>query len=126
MAGLSDLGDRALAELMRKSIRTGPAQPSALNSAQWATAKADAPIDNDLQGYLRRLHRRLDSSEVAELLDYKVETVYRRIKCEGLPAHKDGTRWKFDPAEIARWIEKRDERPKMIRPPMRVDDTTQA
>jgi excisionase family DNA binding protein len=125
MAGLSDLGDKVLADLMRKSIRSGSVGESGLGSAPALTEKAVVPIGDDLQGYLRGLHRWLDSSEVADLLHYKVETVYRRIKCEGLPAHKDGRQWKFDSAEVAQWIEKRNGIPNMIRPPMRADNTLQ-
>jgi len=125
MAGLSDLGDKVLAELMRKSIRSGSVGGSGLESVPSPTEKAVNSIDDDLQDYLRRLHRWLDSAEVADLLHYKVDTVYRRIKSEGLPAHKDGRQWKFDPAEVAQWMERRIGISKMIKPPMRPENTAQ-
>jgi excisionase family DNA binding protein len=58
--------------------------------------------DNVLD-YLQRLHRYLAVSEVAKLLRKHPETIYRHIKEDGLPAIKDGRRWKIDSAALADW-----------------------
>jgi excisionase family DNA binding protein len=68
----------------------------------------------------------LGVSDVAKLLNCHAETVYRRIRYEGLPAHKDGARWKFDPAEVSHWMRKRNEISDMVSPPMKADNTVRS
>lgn len=110
---------------MRKRVMGGAIGKPGLSSTSAPTKKAAVPIGDDLQDYLRTVRRWLDASEVAALLHYQVETVYRRIKCEGLPAHKDGKRWKFDPSEVGHWMKKRNDDSAIARPPMRSDRTTE-
>ena len=62
--------------------------------------------DNVL-AYLERLPRYLAVSEVAKLLRKHSETIYRHINEDGLPAIKDGRRWKIDSAALADWYRKR-------------------
>jgi excisionase family DNA binding protein len=105
MVGLAELTDKVLADLMRERIRSGLVSQSTSRSPHASREKITPPVGDDLPGYLRMLHRWLCTSEIADLLHCHVETVYRRIKYEELPAHRDGRRWKFDPAEVAHWIE---------------------
>jgi excisionase family DNA binding protein len=93
MVALHEFTDRVLANVIRKVARNGfPQQTETI-------AHGD-----DLPKYFCGLHPWMSTSEVADLLHCHVGTVYRRIKGEGLPAKKDGRRWQFDPAKIARWL----------------------
>lgn len=57
--------------------------------------------------YLQQPPRYLAVSEVAKLLRKHSETIYRHINEDGLPAIKDGRRWKIDSAALADWYRKR-------------------
>ena len=41
---------------------------------------------------------------IAEHLDVSQDTVRRRIRNEGMPAHKVGRLWKFKISEVDAWI----------------------
>jgi excisionase family DNA binding protein len=46
----------------------------------------------------------LTASEVAEQLRLNIETMYRLIQNEALPAIKVGRQWRFVEADIQRWM----------------------
>jgi predicted DNA-binding transcriptional regulator AlpA len=58
---------------------------------------------------LRTIKRWIVTKDVGALLHYHTETVYRRVKQEGLPAIRDVRRLKYDPPAIEDWLERRAE-----------------
>jgi len=42
--------------------------------------------------------------EIAEHLGVSQDTVRRRVKNEGMPAHKVGRLWKFKVTEVDEWV----------------------
>ncbi len=61
--------------------------------------------DNVLD-YLERLNLYLTVKEAAKILRKHPETIYRHTKEDGLPAIKDGRRWKIDSSALADWYRK--------------------
>jgi excisionase family DNA binding protein len=59
-------------------------------------------VDNVLD-YLERINCYLTVKEAAKILRKHRETIYRHIKDDGLPAIKDGRRWKIDSRALADW-----------------------
>jgi len=104
---LVELGRTILAYIARSSLAGALAHESGANRKVIKRARAILPVGEDLISYLRSLKRWLITKEVAALLHCHTETIYRRIEHEKLPARRDGKRWKFDPAEIADWVERR-------------------
>ncbi len=49
-------------------------------------------------------HTLLTTQEVADLLRLNVETIYRLVQREGLPAAKIGGQWRFWAAEVRGWV----------------------
>lgn len=59
---------------------------------------------------LERLERRIElmsTVEVCQYLGCHENTLYDRVRKKRLRAIKDGGRWRFDPAEILRYIRER-------------------
>jgi excisionase family DNA binding protein len=75
-------------------------------SVQWGWPVSKDNPEN-LISQLRSLHRFLTAKEVAKLLNCHTETIYKKIKHQGLPTTRDVGRWKIDPHRLADWIEKR-------------------
>ncbi len=46
----------------------------------------------------------LTAQEVADLLRLNVDTIYRLVQREGLPAAKIGGQWRFGVAEVRGWV----------------------
>jgi excisionase family DNA binding protein len=110
---LSGLADKLLADLMRQCIADGSISRFKVSPPPPRQTKQGA---QDLPTYLRGLKRRMRSAEVARLLQINRERLYIRVRSEEVPAHRDGRRWKFDPAEIADWLEEQDRRSQLPDP----------
>jgi excisionase family DNA binding protein len=54
---------------------------------------------------LRGCTRAMKVAEVADLLNLDPDTVVRYANEARIPAFKVGSRWRFDPATLASWIE---------------------
>jgi hypothetical protein len=80
------------ADLMREQIRSGVVSQSNSRLPHAPKEKITPPVGDDIPGYVRMLHKWLCTSEIADILHCHVETVYRRIKYDGSPAHLDGRR----------------------------------
>ena len=61
------------------------------------------PPDSVL-GSLRLQRAYLSASQVGRILGKHRETVYIFISIDGLPAIKDGRRWKVGPIQLADWL----------------------
>jgi len=46
----------------------------------------------------------LSVAQVAEKLGVKPDTVYTWIQKRGLPGHRLGRNWRFDPVEVEDWV----------------------
>ena len=82
------------------------------------------PISEWAEGILRKAARGASSAETLDhhlraqkcisakvlgaILGCSVDTVHRRRRTQGLPAHYDGARWKFFGPEVAAWQANRD------------------
>ena len=51
----------------------------------------------------------MTASEIAQHLRLHIETIYRLIQKEGLPAVKAGGQWRFRVSEVDRWLRVRAE-----------------
>ena len=47
----------------------------------------------------------LTAQEVADLLRLNVDTIYRLVQREGLPAAKIGGQWRFGGVEVLEWVQ---------------------
>jgi len=63
--------------------------------------------EHDLAAKLRRMPGLLTPREAARLMHKHPETLYRMIASKRIAAIRDGSRWKIDPNEVAKWIEQR-------------------
>lgn len=106
----AEMADRILANLVRGSIASALANEVRTNTSSKRHPKAALALGDDLPSYLRSIHRLLSSGEMAAILRWHTETLYRRIKEEDFPAIKDSHRWKFDPIKVATWIEQQMDR----------------
>jgi len=59
-----------------------------------------------ISAQLRKLRRFLSARELAELLNIHPETLYRQTK-KGFPHFRLGSRLKFDPHEVAEYLDAR-------------------
>lgn len=107
----TEMTNRILADLVRSSITNALANDVRTRTKSKRRPKVVMPIGDDLPSYLCTIHRLLNSTEMAAILGWHKETLYRRIKAESFPAIKDKGRWKFDPGKVATWIEERLDRP---------------
>lgn len=57
---------------------------------------------------LRSEHRLLTSRQIATMLSVNLDTLYDWCKQGAVPYMRIGRNFKFDPAEIANWLEKRE------------------
>lgn len=64
-----------------------------------------SPLNQTLTGRLRQRTEHLVPKDVARLLRIHEETARERLKQGRLPGHKDGSRWKTDPGDLADWLE---------------------
>jgi excisionase family DNA binding protein len=71
-------------------------------------------------GNNRSIRKLLTVREVASALHCHPETIYRQIKTDDLPAKRHGNRWKFDPIEVAEWLEQHS--PKRNKPPAKDEE----
>jgi excisionase family DNA binding protein len=101
----SDIERRILVDLVRSFAETYGT--TNLRSRVRKPVRQVAPAGESLCSYLRTIRRWIVTSEVATLLHCHTETVYKRVKVEGLPAHRDGRTLKYYPPEIADWLERR-------------------
>ncbi len=53
------------------------------------------------------LEKLLDAGEVAQLLGETEQWVYRQAKTKKLPSIKLGKYWKFSPAQLQKWLERK-------------------
>ena len=85
---LADLEQRVLADLVHSFAETHAAanQRSSLKKP----VRQVAPAGESLCSYLRSIRHWVVTREVAVLLHCHAETIYKRVKIEGLPAHRDG------------------------------------
>jgi excisionase family DNA binding protein len=51
------------------------------------------------------IQRQLTTTEVSELLQKKPHVIEKMARQKLLPAFKIGISWRFDPADLAKWIE---------------------
>ena len=102
-----NLSRSILAEIVRTSLASALVNEDSASQPRSRRSKAVAPVGDDLVAHLRGIRRWLITREVAAVLHFHTETVYRKIKHQDLPAQKDNGRLKFDPAKIAEWIEAR-------------------
>jgi excisionase family DNA binding protein len=102
---LANLEQRLLADLVRSFAETHAAANQ--RSSVKTSVSQVAPAGESLCSYLRTIRHWVVTKEVAALLHCHAETVYERVKIEGLPAHRDGRRLKYYPPEIADWLERR-------------------
>ncbi|WP_433972683.1 helix-turn-helix domain-containing protein [Tunturiibacter lichenicola] len=99
---LIDLGESSVIEALPKSINL-KRKPNRLPKSTHLLS------GEDMDARLRSIRRYITPRELAALLHWHPETVYRRIK-SGMPAHRDvdahgcGRRLKIYPPEIADWL----------------------
>jgi len=113
---LADLSRQILADLVRSSLLGALPTESASRARQGRLPKSAVLLGGeDLDARLRAIRRWITPKELAALLHWHQETVYRRIK-DGLPADRDGDRWKIYPPTVADWLrERREARQLLIR-----------
>lgn len=102
MGNLAQLGDHVLADPLRSSLSCAPVWSALTN--KMGERLPLGPLTLDRTPSMRRL---LTVRDIACLLHCHPETVYRQIRTEDLPAKRHGNRWKFDPVEIANWLQQR-------------------
>ena len=85
-------GHTPLSELAAKFLRQSARE-----------ASPAATLDRHL-----RLQKCVSASVLASILGCSVDTIHRRRRTHGLPAHFDGGRWKFYGPEVAEWQSNRD------------------
>jgi hypothetical protein len=107
---LDVLGRQILADLARSSPMGALPATNALKSKRVGLAEsAQPPTGEDMDTRLRSMRRYITPRELAALLHWHPETVYRKIKA-GMPANRDvdaqgrGRRLKIYPPEIADWL----------------------
>jgi hypothetical protein len=107
---LVDLGRRILADLARSSLSGALTKPSDTKNIRSRPPKsARPPTNDDMDARLREIRRYITPRELAAILHWHVETVYRKVK-EGMPADHDvdqfghGRRLKIYPPRIADWL----------------------
>jgi hypothetical protein len=102
---LADLKQRVLADLVHSFAETHAAANQ--RSSVKKPVSQIAPPGESLCSYLRSIRHWVVTREVAALLHCHAETIYQRVKIEGLPAHRDNRTLKYYPPEIANWLERR-------------------
>ena len=100
MGTLAELSDRVLANIIRSGLSSVLARDEPAKKGQDRIPRGLIGITNH-----RSIPKLLNVREVASLLRCHPETIYRQIKAEHLPAKRHCNRWKFDPIEIADWLE---------------------
>lgn len=103
----SELERQVLLDLLRRGIAESLSIQRRDGSTGHKVPKDTAPAADSFCARLRSIRRWIITREVAALLHCHTETIYRRVKSEGLPAHRDGRLLKYYPPEIADWIERR-------------------
>jgi len=102
---LSELERQVLRGLVRSCFAEEPSDKTRMRPRLHDQPKAVAPIGEDICSYLRGIRRWIITKELASLLHCHPETIYKRIKTDDVPAHRDGNRWKYYPPEIADWLD---------------------
>jgi excisionase family DNA binding protein len=104
---VEELSRRILADLVRSSLAGALAGGAGLESGKLRRPRSIALSDEDLFTRLRSIRGCIVTKELASLMRWHSETIYRLIKTEGLPVHRTGKRLKFYPPEVASWLAKR-------------------
>lgn len=100
---LGSICARVLGDLLRKGVE---AEMSLETARKRRTKTAPfAPLSKNLAEQLRKRNDYLVPKDVARLLRIHEETARERLKQGRLPGHKDGSRWKTDPGDLADWVE---------------------
>lgn len=118
---LTELGREILRDLARSTLAgTLPAQGDVRGKRARLPKSSVAPTAEDMDARLRSIRRYITPKELAALLHWHPETVYRKAK-EGMPVDRDigpdgrGRRLKIYPPEIADWLRDcREARQRMI------------
>jgi hypothetical protein len=107
---LATLGRQTLAGLARSSLMGALPSTNDLKGKRGSLPEsAHPPNGEDMDARLRSIRRYITPRELAALLHWHSETVYRKIK-SGMPATRDvdaqgrGRRLKIYPPEIADWL----------------------
>jgi hypothetical protein len=119
---LAELGRQIPADLARSSLIGALPTESDSKSKRGRLPNSALPLSGeDMDARLRSIRRYITPKELAALLHWHLETVYRKIKA-GMPADRDvgeegkGWRLKIYPPKIANWLrECRDARKRLIR-----------
>lgn len=104
---LSEFERRVLIDLVR-SLAVKPCANDRRSMANDQKGQVTPPGEG-FCSHLRTIKRWIVTKDVGALLHCHTETVYRRVKQEGLPAVRDGRRLKYYPPAIADWLERRAE-----------------
>lgn len=99
------LTDKILADLVRDAVATTLVANGNSTNLKSLKHSNQVALGSDLPSHLRKIKRWLVTKEVAVIMHWHTESVYRRIRNDGFPAHRDKHRWKFDPSKVADWIE---------------------
>jgi hypothetical protein len=107
---LAGLGLRILADLARSSLSGALTKANGTKRSRSRMPKSAQPLSGeDMDARLRQIRRYVTPRELAALLHWHVETVYRKVK-GGMPADRDvdqlghGRCLKIYPPEIADWL----------------------
>ena len=108
---LAELGRQILADLLRSSVMGTLPTQTELKSKRGRIPKSSlAPSGEDMDARLRSIRRYVTPRELAALLHWHVETIYRKAKC-GMPvdyevdADGNGRLIKIYPPKIADWLQ---------------------
>jgi len=96
---LSEFERRVLIDLVR-SLAVRPCANDRRSMANDQKGQVSPPGEG-LCSHLRTIKRWIVTKDVGALLHCHTDTVYRRVKQEGLPAVRDGRRLKYYPPAIA-------------------------
>lgn len=101
---LAELVRKILADLARASLMGGLPSEADSKSKRGRLPRSAPPLSGeDMEARLRSIRRYITAKELAALMHWHPETVYRRIK-SGMPVDRDGRSVKIYPPEIADWF----------------------
>ncbi|HEX4066995.1 MAG TPA: hypothetical protein VHZ09_13320 [Acidobacteriaceae bacterium] len=107
---LAELGRQILKDLARSSLAGAlPAQDQVQGKRGRLPKSPVAPSGEDMDARLRGIRRYISAKELAALLHWHVETLYKKVK-QGLPVDRDigpdgrGRTLKFYSPQVADWL----------------------
>jgi hypothetical protein len=104
---LAEMSQMILADLIRGSLMGALPADAGLKSKRERLPKSPLPLaGEDMDTRLRSIRRYITPKELAALLHWHVETIYRKIK-RGMPVDRDGRNLKIYPPRIADWFRER-------------------